>query len=61
MAAIVFFDQSKRKIDGCTRTGRRVKGAIFNEMPSEINTQIRETPCNIAGVTPMSGDFAAIE
>ena len=61
MAAIVFFDQSKRKIDSCAGTGRRVKGAIFNEMPSGINTKVWETPCYIACVTPMSGDFAAIE
>src|SRR5436305_2607383 len=61
MAAVVLFDQSKRKIDSYAGTGRRVKGAIFNEMPSGINTQVWETPCNIAGVTPMSGDFAAIE
>jgi hypothetical protein len=40
MAAIVFFDQSERKIDSRTGTGRRVKGAIFNEMPSGINPQI---------------------
>ena len=61
MAAIVLLDQSKRKIDSCTRTGRRVKSAIFNEMSSRINTQVWETSFNIGSVTPMSGDFAAIE
>ena len=43
MAAIVFFDQSKRKIDSCTGTGGRVKSAIFNEMSSMIDTQVWET------------------
>jgi hypothetical protein len=42
MATIVLFDQSKRKIDSRAGTGRRVKGAIFNEMPSGINTQVWE-------------------
>src|SRR4030095_4895871 len=61
MAAIVLFDQSKRKIDSRAGTRRRIKRAILNEMPSGINTQVWETPCNIASVTTMSGDLPAIE
>src|SRR6266478_4960678 len=61
MATIVLFDQSKRKIESRAGTGRRVKGAIFYEMPSGINTQVWETSCYVVRVTPVSGDFTAIE
>src|SRR5437867_7227930 len=55
MAAVVLFDQSKRKIDSYAGTGRRVKGAIFNEMPCGINTQVWVSPGNVAGGTASGG------
>src|SRR6266516_4497734 len=61
MRAIVLFDQSERKIYSCTRTGRCIESAVFDERPSGSNSQLRETPHHIASVTPMSGDFATIE
>src|SRR6266516_2753488 len=61
MRAIVLFDQSERNIYGCTGTGRCIESAVFDERPSESNLQLRETPCDIGGVTPMSSNFATIE
>src|SRR5438045_9394719 len=61
MAAIVLFDQSKREIDSCAGPGSCIKRAVFNKMPSWLDTQPRETACNIACVTPMGRDFAAVE
>src|SRR5262245_39919898 len=61
MPPIVFFDQSERKIDSRTGTGRRIKHAVLNEMPSGIDTQVRKTDRNFTCATPMSGDFTAVK
>ena len=61
MPSVIFFDESERKIDGRSQTGRGIKRTVLNKWPFVTHPQFWEALRDIAGESPVGGNLTPIQ